>query len=405
MAFKRQHSKPSNLFTLDPMAPHLTTIHYLFPSVRVLTFLSLASLSASLENGDDFVRWVSWNVENYKQQSATFRPSFVFGEPGVVGPGAIDLKLSKAEAAAVRYIVSQDGTGNYRSIREAIGTIPLHNTRRVILEIRPGIYREKIVIPKSMPFITLLGDPASPPIISGNDTAAKMGDNGRALKTFRSPTVAVNSNFFLAAYIQFENTAPVPDVGQRGGQAVAVRVSGDKAAFYNCSFYGEQDTLYDHKGLHYFKNCFIQGSVDFIFGYGRSLYENCYLNSVAKKVAALTAQKRNMASMESGFSFVRSTITGSGLVYLGRAWGDHSRVVFSYTFMDKVVIPQGWNSWRIHRPEASGVYYGEFQCGGPGANWTGRVHWARLLTHEEAQPFLGTYYVNGDSWLLGPPST
>ncbi|XP_064937270.1 probable pectinesterase 53 isoform X3 [Musa acuminata AAA Group] len=349
------------------MAPHLTTIHYLFPSVRVLTFLSLASLSASLENGDDFVRWVSWNVENYKQQSATFRPSFVFGEPGVVGPGAIDLKLSKAEAAAVR---------------------------------------EKIVIPKSMPFITLLGDPASPPIISGNDTAAKMGDNGRALKTFRSPTVAVNSNFFLAAYIQFENTAPVPDVGQRGGQAVAVRVSGDKAAFYNCSFYGEQDTLYDHKGLHYFKNCFIQGSVDFIFGYGRSLYENCYLNSVAKKVAALTAQKRNMASMESGFSFVRSTITGSGLVYLGRAWGDHSRVVFSYTFMDKVVIPQGWNSWRIHRPEArSGVYYGEFQCGGPGANWTGRVHWARLLTHEEAQPFLGTYYVNGDSWLLGPPST
>lgn len=74
-------------------------------------------------------------------------------------------------------------------------------------------------------------------------------------------------------YILVQNTAPVPDVGQRGGQAVAVRVSGDKAAFYNCSFYGEQDTLYDHKGLHYFKNCFIQGSVDFIFGYGRSLYE------------------------------------------------------------------------------------------------------------------------------------
>lgn len=141
MAFKGQHLKPSNLFTLDRMAPHLTTIHYLFPSVRVLTFLFLASLSASLENGDDFVRWVSWNVENYKQQSATFRPSSVFGEPGGVGPRAIDLKLAKAEAAAVRYIVSQDGTGNYRSIREAIGTIPLRNTRRVILEIRPGIYR------------------------------------------------------------------------------------------------------------------------------------------------------------------------------------------------------------------------------------------------------------------------
>ncbi|CAL9090863.1 unnamed protein product, partial [Musa acuminata var. zebrina] len=245
LAFKRQHLKPSNLFTLDPMAPHLTTIHYVFPSARVLTFLSLASLSASLENGDDFVRWVSWNVENYKQQSATFRPSFVFGEPGVVGPRAIDLKLSKAEAAAVRYIVSQDGTGNYRSIREAIGTIPLHNTRRVILEIRPGIY--------------------SPPIISGNDTAAKMGDNGRALKTFRSPTVAVNSNFFLAAYIQFENTAPVLDCHERSSRARNNSVQRIVRCLYNCSFYGEQDTLYDHKGLHYFKNCFIQGSVDFIF--------------------------------------------------------------------------------------------------------------------------------------------
>lgn len=70
-----------------------------------------------------------------------------------------------------------------------------------------------------------------------------------------------------------QNTAPYPDVGQVGGQAVAFRISGDKAAFYNCSFYGTQDTLYDHKGLHYFNNCFIQGSVDFIFGYGRSLYE------------------------------------------------------------------------------------------------------------------------------------
>lgn len=79
--------------------------------------------------------------------------------------------------------------------------------------------------------------------------------------------------------------------------------------------------------------------------------QNCNLNSIAKRVASLTAQKGSIKMMESGFSFVRSTITGSGLVYLGRAWGDHSRVVFSYTFMDKVVIPEGWNSWRIQQPE------------------------------------------------------
>ncbi|XP_072976134.1 probable pectinesterase 53 [Typha angustifolia] len=367
--------------------------------------LALTSFCSSLEEGDiDFKRWVSWNVQNHKRSYALHMNSYS-GELAGGGLRTLDVKLAKAEAAAVRYIVCQDGSGNYTSIREAVDSIPLHNTRRVILEIRPGIYREKIVIPKSMPFITFLGSGENPPIITGNDTAATRGDNGVPLKTFHSPTVAINADYFLAANIKFENTAPYPNAGQIGGQAVALRISGDKAAFYNCSFYGAQDTLYDHKGLHYFQNCFIQGSVDFIFGYGRSLYENCYLNSIAKNVASLTAQRRSTKTMASGFSFVRSTITGSGLVYLGRAWGDHSRVVFSYTFMDKVVIPQGWNSWRIQRPESSGVYYGEYQCSGPGANWTGRVHWAHLLSDEEAQPFLGTYYINGDTWLLSPPSS
>lgn len=79
--------------------------------------------------------------------------------------------------------------------------------------------------------------------------------------------------------------------------------------------------------------------------------QDCYLNSIAKRVASVTAQKGNTATMDSGFSFTKSTIEGSGLVYLGRAWGDHSRVVFSYTFMDNVVIPQGWNKWHVQRPE------------------------------------------------------
>lgn len=156
---------------------------------------------------------------------------------------------------------------------------------------------------------------------------------------------------------------------------MALRISGTKAAFHNCSFYGDQDTLYDHKGLHYFNNCYIQGSVDFIFGCGRSFYEvksihfhneltnpikkfsplifhccwkwlqKCYLNSITKKVASVTAQKRSKSSMASGFSFKDSVVTGSGHIYLGRAWGDYSRVVFSYTFMDKIVLPQGWNDW------------------------------------------------------------
>ncbi|ONK61684.1 uncharacterized protein A4U43_C08F32500 [Asparagus officinalis] len=379
------------------------SLHYYFILFFLLT-ISKSNSNPSLQNdsnADGFKKWVSWNVQTYKR-SSSFEANL--GSNRLAdGPGPLDPKLAKAEAAKVKYIVSQDGGGDYKSIREAVESIPLKNTRRVILDIKPGIYREKIVIPKSMSFITFLGRSDSPAVITGNDTAATIGPDGKPMNTFHSPTVAINSNYFVAANIRFENTAPYPDVGQAGGQAVALRISGDKAAFYNCSFYGTQDTLYDHKGLHYFKNCFIQGSVDFIFGYGRSLYENCYLNSIAKRVASLTAQKRTIATMESGFSFTKSTVNGSGLVYLGRAWGDHSRVVFSYTFMEKVVISGGWSNWHIQLPEESGVYYGEYQCSGPGANWTGRVHWAHLLTDEEAQPFLGTYYVGGETWLLGPP--
>ncbi|KAM7502549.1 hypothetical protein LguiB_001453 [Lonicera macranthoides] len=213
------------------------------------------------------------------------------------GSQILDSALRKAELKKLRISVSQDGTSNFKTITEAINSIPLYNNRRVILEIKPGVYREKIVIPRTLPFVTLLGDSSDPPTITGNDTASSQsGRDGVPLNTFHSATVAVDANYFVA------NTAP-HEIGSIGEQAVALHISGSKAAFYNCSFYGAQDTLYDHKGLHYFNNCFIQGSVDFIFGYGRSLYENCWLNSISKKVASVTTQKRSISSMWSGFSF------------------------------------------------------------------------------------------------------
>ncbi|XP_010276488.1 PREDICTED: probable pectinesterase 53 isoform X2 [Nelumbo nucifera] len=370
----------------------------------LLALCTLPSLQLqSQERKGDFEKWLSWNVRDHQKKTtlgaeATSSTGRRGARPAADLKG-LDTKLKKAELNKVRVRVSQDGTGDYSSIQEALDDIPLKNTRRVILEINPGVYREKILIPRSQPFITFLGDSANPPTITGNDTASGTGRDGKPLKTFQSATVGVNADYFVAINIIFENTAP-HDIGSTGEQAVALRISGNKAAFHNCSFYGSQDTLYDHKGLHYFNNCFIQGSVDFIFGYGRSLYENCYLNSISKKVASLTAQKRTNISLSSGFSFKDSVVTGSGLVYLGRAWGDRSRVIFSYTYMDKVVLPQGWSDWGDQKRES--VYYGEYKCSGPGANLTGRVRWARTLTDKEAKPFIGAYYVNGKTWLLSP---
>ncbi|KHN00330.1 Putative pectinesterase 53 [Glycine soja] len=183
------------------------------------------------------------------------------------------------------------------------------------------------MIPKTLPFITLLGDAGDPPTITGNDTASVSG------RTFQSATV---------------NSGPHV-IGRKGEE-------------------GKQ---------------------------------NCYLNSTTRKVASITAQKRTNSSLESGFSFKNCTVIGSGQVYLGRAWGDYSRVVFSYTFMDNIVLAKGWSDWGDQKRD-SRVYYGEYKCSGPGANLAGRVPWTRVLTDEEAKPFIEMQFIEGDTWLISP---
>nr|XP_033511742.1 probable pectinesterase 68 isoform X1 [Nicotiana tomentosiformis] len=241
--------------------------------------LSLQS-SSPLENQEKdnvgkLEEWISLNVKHYNRKRAAslkWMQESVRNRKQQVPASSLDPKLRNAEMNKMIISVSQDGSGNFKTIKEALASIPVYNKRRVILDIKHGVYWEKINIPRSLPFVTFRGDSSDPPRITGNDTAAAAGTDGRPLKTFQSATVSVDADYFVATNVIFENTA-AHVVGSVGEQAVALRISGNKAAFYDCSFYGSQDTLYDHKGLHYFNNCFIQGSVDFIFGYGRSLYE------------------------------------------------------------------------------------------------------------------------------------
>ncbi|XP_015698527.2 putative pectinesterase 63 [Oryza brachyantha] len=321
---------------------------------------------------------------------------------------ALDAELSAAEAGAARYVVSADGKGRFKTVGDAVRAVPEKNKKRVILDIRPGTYKEKVLIPYTKPFITFVGNPKSPPTITWDDTAATRGKDGAPVGTVGSATVAVEADYFMASGVVFKNHAPMAAPGQKGGQAVALRVFGSKAALYNCTIDGGQDTLYDHKGLHYFKNCVIKGSVDFIFGFGRSLYEDCTVVSVTSQVAVLTAQQRSKSiadAIDTGFSFLRCRITGIGQIYLGRAWGDSSRVVYSYTTMGKEVVPVGWDGWNIQKPEHSGIYYGEYKCSGPGALSSKRIGWSLVLSDVQAKPFTGTHFVYGDSWILPPPKT
>ncbi|GAB2223480.1 hypothetical protein Droror1_Dr00017621 [Drosera rotundifolia] len=288
--------------------------------------------------------------------------------------------------------------GDFTSIQDAIDSLPLINLLRVVINVKAGVYTEKVNIPPFKSFITIQGDGADSTIVQWGDTAQTIGSRGLPLGTFNSATFAVNSPYFVARNITFKNTTPVPAPGAIGKQAVALRVSADTASFLGCRFLGAQDTLYDHVGRHYYKDCYIEGSVDFIFGNGLSLFEGCHVHAIAQSAGALTAQGRGSLLEDTGFSFVNCKVTGSGALYLGRAWGPFSRVVFAYTYMDNIIVPKGWYNWGDPSREMT-VFYGQYKCTGPGASFAGRVSWSRELTDEEAKPFISLSFIDGFEWI------
>jgi hypothetical protein len=143
----------------------------------------------------------------------------------------------------------------------------------------------------------------------------------------------------------WQNTAPAPMPGTQGGQAVAFRISGDKAFFFGCGFHGAQDTLCDDTGRHYFRDCHIEGSIDYVFGNARSLYKDCELHSTAERFGSVAAHGRRDPCERTGFAFVNCRVTGTGRLYVGRAMGQYSRIVYAYTYFDSVIAPGGWDDW------------------------------------------------------------
>ncbi|KAG4116937.1 hypothetical protein ERO13_D12G198200v2 [Gossypium hirsutum] len=301
----------------------------------------------------------------------------------------LDPELVQAETEPRIIKVMQSGGGEFDTITKAIESVPSGNAKRVIISIGPGSYKEKIRIERNKPFITLLGDPKNMPNLTFDGTAKHYG-------TVDSATPITESNYFVVANLNIVNSAPRPDGKMVGAQAIALRVFGDRSAFYNCKIIGFQDTLCDDRGNHFFKDCHIRGTVDFIFGSGTSLYLNREIFVEGDpEMAIITAQARESSSEDTGYSFVHGRITGTAKdVFLGRAWKSSPRVVYSYTEMDEIVHPGGWSSNR--QPErAKTVYYGEYKCTGKGATPATREKFVKQLSDAEAEPFLVLDYVEG----------
>lgn len=309
-------------------------------------------------------------------------------------------KVDAVAAVAKIVKVAQDGSGDYGSVQDAIDAVPLGNKERIIIHVMPGIYKQPIYVPKSKNMITLLGDRPETTILTWANTATSIQHHQVAAVigtgTFASGTVIVEGQDFIAQGITFENSSP-----QGSGQAVAIRVTADRCAFYGCRFLGWQDTAYLHNGRLYFRDCYIEGSVDFIFGNATVLLEHCHIHCKSK--GFITAQQRTSDSESTGYVFLRCIITGTGTstpyMHLGRPWAPYARVLYAYTWMDGCIMPPGWNNWDNSENEKTASYY-EYRCFGPGSDTSKRVTWAKEAKDEEIEQFLSLSYIDSQkSWL------
>ncbi|WOL11795.1 pectinesterase 10 [Canna indica] len=296
--------------------------------------------------------------------------------------------------------VNINGGADFKSIQEAINSIPDQNQNWIKVSIAPGVYSEKVNIPKEKEYILLQGSGAHTTSIEWGDYNGDPSGHG----TTTSATFTASANNFVAADIFFKNThSGVPKISQ----AVAALIDGDKSALYRCSFSSIQDTLADSAGRHYYNSCYIEGAFDFIFGNAQSIFEKCTISTVNKVpglslTGFLTAHGRERSDQTTGFVFKYCVVTGSEKAYLGRAWRVYSRVIFYKTDMSDIVVPEGWNAWHATGQEQS-VTYVESGCTGSGSNQTKRVGWLKKLSDAELWPLIDMSFIDTEGWLKAQP--
>lgn len=271
------------------------------------------------------------------------------------------------------FVVAQDGSGDFFTVQEAIDAVPdFRKSVRTTILVRKGVYKEKIVIPESKINVSLIGQEGA--VLSYDDYANKPNCFGENKGTSGSSSCYIYAPDFYAENITFENTSgPV-------GQAVACFVSADRVYFKNCRFLGFQDTLYTYgKGCRqYYEDCYVEGAVDFIFGWSTAVFNRCHINS--KGNGYVTAPSTDKGQ-KYGYLFYDCRLTadaGVNNVYLSRPWRPYAQAVFIRCNLGEHILPAGWDNWGNKDNEKT-AFYAEYQSQGEGANPEARASFSHQL--------------------------
>lgn len=271
-------------------------------------------------------------------------------------------------------VVATDGSGDYATIGEALKKLKGDSEEAVRIYIKNGVYHEKILVNYTINNVTLEGESREGTVISNGDYASlnNMGTSG-------SYTLRVDGNNVTLKNLTIENTAG------RVGQAVALHTTGDKIHVKSCNITGNQDTLYasGRNARNLYEDCYIEGTVDFIFGAATALFRNCHIHASGNGylTAASTAIDNPV-----GYVFHKCKVTAADEVeklHLGRTWRPYASTFFIECELPAAIVPEGWNNWGKAENELT-ARYGEYKCTGAGANESQRVGWRKILTEAEA---------------------
>ena len=267
------------------------------------------------------------------------------------------------------------GTGNFRTLQEAIESARAFMDYTVTIYVKNGVYKEKVIVPSWVENIDIIGEDRDKTIITYDDHA-----NINKMGTFRTYTVKVEGSDITFKNLTIENNAA------QLGQAVALHTEGDRLKFINCRILGNQDTIYTGAKFTrlYFKDCYIDGTTDFIFGPSTALFEDCIIHS--KRNSYVTAASTPKEA-KYGYVFKHCKLTaepGVDKVYLGRPWRPYAYTLFIECELGKHIVLAGWHNWGKQSNEETARYM-EYKNTGEGANASERVAWSKQLTKKEAE--------------------